>query len=135
MSEKKPGRGVLVVDDNVDIREILVDILKGRGYAAVGAENGLVALERLREVGFKPCVILLDLMMPIMDGRSFRAAQRSDPALADIPVLVMSAYHDLAAHVTDMAPAHVLEKPIDARHLLRLLEEICGAPVRPLAAA
>jgi CheY-like chemotaxis protein len=122
MSEKL-GSGVLVVDDNLDIREILVEILKARGYGAVGAANGLIALEKLREGSFKPCVILLDLMMPVMDGRSFRAVQRSDPALADIPVVVMSAYRDAAANVTDMAPARVLEKPVDARRLLVLLEE------------
>jgi CheY-like chemotaxis protein len=126
MSAKKPGSGVLVVDDNADIRELLVEILEGRGYSAVGAANGRIALEKLRDGGVKPCVILLDLMMPVMDGRSFRAAQRSDPALADIPVVVMSAYRDAAANVTDMTPAHVLEKPIDARQLLLLVERFRG---------
>jgi CheY-like chemotaxis protein len=117
---------VLVVDDNRDIRELLVELLQDHDYLAIGAENGLVALDRLRVGDFRPRVILLDLMMPIMDGRAFRAAQRSDPGLDGIPVVVMSAYRNAAANVTDMAPAHVLEKPIDVRRLLLLLKGFCG---------
>jgi CheY-like chemotaxis protein len=117
--------GVLVVEDDTDIREILVELLQDHGYRAIGASNGLEALRRLRDDGLKPCLILLDLMMPVMDGATFRAEQQRDPALSDIPVVVLSAYRDAFANVDQMGVAHVLDKPVDLQIVLDLVAETC----------
>jgi CheY-like chemotaxis protein len=81
---------VLVVDDDHDVRAALVELLETEGYDVVAAANGRVALARLR-AGVRPCAIVLDLMMPIMDGWEFRAAQLGDADLRDIPVIILSA--------------------------------------------
>ena len=85
---------VLLVDDDVDIRQALAEVLADEGFTVHAAENGRVALDWLRNNGSngsRPCVVLLDLMMPVMDGRSFLAARDADPSLSAIPVLVISA--------------------------------------------
>ena len=81
-----PGIRVLIVDDDRDIREALGEILADDGFAVEAAWNGETALDRL-EAGFRPDVIILDLMMPVMDGLTFRELQRKHPALANIPVV------------------------------------------------
>jgi signal transduction histidine kinase len=88
--EASARRLVMVVDDDADIRELMVVTLQDRGYEVIEYSNGLDALVRLR-TPCKPDVIVLDLMMPIMDGWEFRVAQRRDPALAAIPVVALSA--------------------------------------------
>ncbi len=80
---------VLIVEDDVDIRETLHELLECAGYEASEAANGLEGLLAARLA--PPDLIVLDLMMPVMDGWQFRRAQRSDPALASIPVIVISA--------------------------------------------
>jgi CheY-like chemotaxis protein len=82
---------VMVVDDDALVRDTVIEILAEEGIAAVGARHGQEALARLRGDGVRPMVILLDLMMPVMNGWEFRAEQLSDPSLAAIPVVVMSA--------------------------------------------
>jgi CheY-like chemotaxis protein len=84
-------RTVMVVEDDALIREIVVQILACEGFATIVARNGAEALRRLREEHVHPALILLDLMMPVMNGQQFRAEQLKDPALAGIPVVVMSA--------------------------------------------
>lgn len=81
---------VLIVDDDRDIRETLGELLTEEGFAIEAAWNGETALNRL-EAGFRPDVIVLDVMMPGMDGLTFRALQRSHPALATIPVIGLTA--------------------------------------------
>src|SRR5262245_23155992 len=81
---------VLVVDDDEEIRNALTEFLSDEGYGVVSASNGREALASLRE-GVHPSVILLDLMMPVMDGWDFRAEQLRDPGLRDIPVVVITA--------------------------------------------
>src|SRR5205085_12014163 len=88
------GRRVLVVEDDHDVREALVEALEASDYHPMAAANGSEALQRLRSGSEPPCVILLDVMMPVMDGREFREEQRRDPALAEIPVVVLSAHGD-----------------------------------------
>jgi CheY-like chemotaxis protein len=127
MSKGTAACPILVVDDDADIRELLVEILQDHGHRTVGAENGLVALEKLRG-GFPACVILLDLMMPIMDGPSFRAAQQSDPRFSPIKVVVMSAQRSATMSLTALSPTHVLEKPFDMQHLLRVVDDCCQVP-------
>jgi CheY-like chemotaxis protein len=115
---------ILIVDDDVDLRETLISVLEDAGYDAIGAENGARALERLRGPGPRPCLIFLDLMMPIMDGQEFRERQLEDPALADIPVIVISAYRDVASRAAELALAH-LAKPIRIADLREQVHRIC----------
>src|SRR5919206_1695644 len=97
-----PDRGeVLVVEDDFAIRETLRELLEDEGYRVAWAANGKEALARLHERA--PRVILLDLMMPVMDGWEFRVAQQRDPALASIPVVVISADHGLEQKVSSLA--------------------------------
>src|SRR5690348_9563693 len=85
---------ILVVDDDVDTREILTLLFTTRGYIVDTAADGAQALRAARR-GPPPCVILLDLMMPVMDGETFRRAQLADAQLQDIPVLCISGRHDI----------------------------------------
>src|SRR3982750_3855302 len=85
----KPPPCVLIVEDDTDVREMMDLLLTSMGYRTVTAANGAVALERLRQD--RPCMVLLDLMMPVMTGWEFRERQLNDPLLASIPVLCMSA--------------------------------------------
>src|SRR3954470_23175677 len=87
---EKPDDTVLVVDDDQDIREALCDLLADAGYRAASVANGKEALIYLKS-GELPCVILLDLMMPVMDGWEFRRQQQGDPRLSKIPVVVITA--------------------------------------------
>ncbi len=80
---------VLVVDDDPDIRSALTSVLEVEGYSVVSATHGGEALEQLRTC--RPQLIVLDLMMPVMDGPTFMAAKNSDPTISAIPILVMTA--------------------------------------------
>ena len=114
---------ILVVDDEESIRETLVDILDEQGYAAVGATDGRDALRKLRASPGRWSLILLDLTMPVMDGRAFREEQRRDLALAPIPVIVLSAYRDIAEKAAELEVASYLSKPPSLPALLELLTQ------------
>jgi CheY-like chemotaxis protein len=121
-ADKRGCAGILVVEDDTDILHAVVQVLEDEGYAVRAAENGRVALAALREPGVPPpCVILLDLMMPVMDGWAFRAEQLRDPALAAIPVIVLTADGNAAEKATLLNGAGALRKPVE---LLTLLEAI-----------
>jgi CheY-like chemotaxis protein len=120
------GHRVLVVEDDLEIRETLIEVLGEHGYEVVGAADGQEALSALRAGGAQPCLILLDLMMPRMDGRAFREAQVADAALASIPVVVLSAYHDVAENARDMRAAEHLRKPVRLAELLRIMRQHCA---------
>ena len=81
---------VLLVDDDEAIREALTELLVCEGFAVHPAQNGKEALDWLHRNG-GPCVVVLDLMMPVMDGRTFLGIRRADPSLSKIPVLVATA--------------------------------------------
>jgi DNA-binding response OmpR family regulator len=115
------GRRILVVDDEVTIRDTLVGILGENGYAAVGATDGRDGLRKLRAARGAFDLILLDLTMPLLDGRGFREEQRRDPALAAIPVIVLSAFPDVAALAAELEVAAHLAKPLNLRALLALV--------------
>ena len=123
---------IMVVDDDEDIRASLIELIEDHGYEAVGAAHGRDALERLRGQEQTPCVILLDLMMPVMDGWEFRQQQRSDPALASIPVVVISAYRHRPS-VTELDAADYLNKPVQFDNLLEVVRRHC--PDAPDAAS
>ena len=81
-------KSVLIVDDDPDIRDVLADTLESKGFDVVTAANGADALTVLCDTGVRPSVILLDLMMPVMDGYGFLERWRRDPALASIPIAI-----------------------------------------------
>jgi CheY-like chemotaxis protein len=107
---------IFVVDDDQDIRDTLTELLQEEGYSVVRASHGGEALRMLRE-GPRPSLILLDLMMPVMDGWQFRAEQRKDPALASIPVVVISATGK-DEKVSTLGAVQFLKKPIRLEQLL-----------------
>jgi CheY-like chemotaxis protein len=119
---------VLLVDDDEDIREILGDILASAGCSYAGAGNGAEALELLMRV--KPRLILLDPNMPVMDGIQFRECQQRDPAIASIPTVVMSAVDRMKVRISQMAVERVLDKPVDLKSMLDLVQQYCGPPAR-----
>ena len=112
---------VLIVDDDADIRETLADVLRDAGYHVLGAANGDDALHQLRR-GARPNLILLNLMMPVMNGWEFRERQRQDPMLAAIPVVVISAYSRYTSDGADFDAAASLRKPLDITTLIEMVE-------------
>lgn len=115
---------VLVVEDEAPARAGMEQLLRASGYDAVGAANGQAALDLLRS-GIRARVIILDLMMPVMDGWAFRREQLRDPQLAHIPVIVLSALHH--GWVEGIPPT--LPKPIDVGRLLAELEDVLTPPI------
>ena len=114
---------VFVVEDDVDTRDMLGRFLELEGFEVELASNGKQALERL-SAGVHPCVILLDLMMPVMDGWQFRREQVRDRQLADIPVIVVSAAgKDRIAEIDANA---YLTKPVDLEQLLERVSQYCS---------
>jgi CheY-like chemotaxis protein len=118
---------VLVVDDDGDIREALRDVLEDSGYLVHTAADGREALVVLRR---EPHVslILLDIMMPVMDGWEFRAEQVHDAAIADIPVVVITAVGDADEKARAMAAAGALRKPVRLKDLLAAVAAFGSAP-------
>ena len=120
-----PLHQIFVVDDDEDIREGLMDFLEDHGYEPIGAADGKEALQLLGAAAQPPCVIILDLMMPVMDGRSFREAQLQDPQLSGIPVIVISAYKDGEDTARQISVADYLPKPLDLNALLEVVQSHC----------
>lgn len=115
---------VLVVEDEKDIRESLQQALEYEGYIVYAAENGKQGLEMLPHMP-RPGVILLDLMMPIMNGWEFANALHQDEKLSPIPVVVVSAFSDQAQTI----PAgKFMRKPIDLDALLNVVKQYCSSP-------
>lgn len=117
---------VLVVDDDPFIREVLVELLEDEGYSVTQATNGLEAMQTLQQHLNQPCLILLDLMMPRMNGWEFRAAQQQMPNLAAIPVVTISAHADLLQTIHRLDAAEHLSKPLDIDRLLAIVKRYCS---------
>jgi DNA-binding response OmpR family regulator len=118
---KKP---VLVIEDDADIRESMAEFLDFEGFEPHVASNGREALEILSKAKTLPAVILLDLMMPIMDGQQFRRKQQEDPRIAAIPVIIMSAAPDVSIKRLSLGAADCIKKPIDIDELASMLSRI-----------
>jgi CheY-like chemotaxis protein len=115
------GSWILVVDDDEDIRDVITILLEGRGYAAVGAFDGQDALDQLRERP-APSLILLDLMMPRLNGIDFAVALRARPGLADVPIVILSGDTRARETAASLRAAGCLNKPVDLRDLLAAVE-------------
>ncbi len=117
---------ILLVEDDVDIRIDLADLLRAEGYDVVTAANGKEALDWLHEDGHRVSLILLDLMMPVMNGWDFRARQLEEPALLSIPVVLLSGAGDVARHASALKTAGYLIKPLRLDSLLRVVSRLCN---------
>ena len=121
---------ILIVEDDDDIREALSQILELEGYTVREAANGREALDISSREPL-PSLILLDLMMPIMDGWQFRSEQMKDPSLAKVPVVVISADAGVHEKVASFGAASVLPKPISLDRLLQAIETFYPTPPAP----
>jgi CheY-like chemotaxis protein len=120
----RPERPILVVEDDPDSRWMLEELLKGEGYSAVVASHGEEALEVARE--HQPCLILLDLMMPVLDGRGFCREQAKDPEISEIPVIIVSAHPDASGIAEDLKAIGCVAKPILFEALLKQVNSYCA---------
>lgn len=118
------SRAVLLVEDDPDVREDLAYLLQQKGYSVDTAENGREALQRIQETG-APCIVILDLMMPVMDGWEFRAAMLKEPALREVPVVLVSGVADLTQDARLLKAADYLTKPVNLKRLYALVEQYC----------
>ena len=112
---------ILLVEDDFDVREALAETLRDEGYAVECAVDGAQALDYLR-AGARPGLILLDLMMPRMSGSEFRMAQKVDPQLADLPVVLISADGQMEEKARTLETHGAIKKPIDVDELLSTVE-------------
>lgn len=121
---RESTKTIFVVEDDLDIRESLIEILSEEGYVAMGFSDGLIALEHLKTAMKLPDIILLDAMMPRMDGGEFRKKQLEVPRLAAIPTVLITANgqaHDKLGHMFFKA---CLRKPLSLEELFSVLETI-----------
>lgn len=113
---------ILLVEDEAELREVLVELLQEEGHRVVQAENGKVALEYLRSHP-APDLVLLDFMMPIMDGKKFCEERLKDAELKKIPVALLTAATISAETIDEMQVLTVLAKPIDMDVFFKTIKE------------
>ena len=122
------ARRVLVVEDTPALRQLLVLALTDEGYAVHAAVHGVHALQVLETL--TPCLILLDLRMPVMDGRAFARAYRARDD-ADAHIIVMTAETPIGS-LNEISPVHIVRKPFDLEHILPIVDRwVEEHPPRP----
>lgn len=112
------AKKIFVVEDDEAIRDAIVELLESEDYAVEHAANGRVALNQILATAALPDLILLDLMMPVMDGFAFCEAKRKRPNLAAIPTIVMSADGNVKRKQTQTGATAYMKKPIDIDALI-----------------
>jgi CheY-like chemotaxis protein len=117
-------RALLLVEDDDDVRDAIAASLRDEGYVVAEAGNGRLALEWLQR-NADPCLVLLDLWMPVMSGFELRAKMVQDPRLAAVPLIVVSAAGDGKARAEEMGAIGYLRKPLDLPDLLATVERYC----------
>jgi two-component system, chemotaxis family, chemotaxis protein CheY len=120
--------GVLVVDDTDAIREIVVELLSDEGYRTAGAPHGKAALAYLASGPWLPRLILLDLMMPVMNGWQFAQALRAHSVYVSIPIILMSAGANVHEARRALNVVGAVPKPLDFDHLCALVRQCLGPP-------
>jgi CheY-like chemotaxis protein len=128
LNVERPASGVvLVVDDDDDLREAIKTVLRAVGHTVITASDGAEALAWLRRPEVHPCLVLLDLMMPGMNGFELRTVMTADPELSSIPVVVITGAGVLAERGADDLQADVLAKPIALPALVGTVKRYCVA--------
>ena len=115
---------ILLIDDQADVRESLELILQREGYSVETAANGREALNKLYG-GLRPCIILMDLMMPVMTGYEFRQEQMAHPEFSGIPLIVYSGATDMRENARHLQASAYAEKPIELDRLMGLVRHHC----------
>jgi CheY-like chemotaxis protein len=127
---------LLIVEDDVDVADMLAEIFATRGYKVIVAGNGQEALDRVRWSSFAPNVILLDLVMPVMDGLAFLKARKTEPLLANVPIIVTTTEPDVGPLPLDVYARFTkpvaLELLVDAVHVAREVTRVDGPERRDL---
>jgi CheY-like chemotaxis protein len=113
---------VLVVEDDENVRQVLIRLIGRAGYSVQGAADGREALTAMRIL--RPTVVLLDIQMPVMDGFEFRRQQLLEPTLASIPIICLTGAHD-PERIAFELKAHCLAKPLDLDKLLQEVATVC----------
>lgn len=122
---------LLIVEDDVDIRDSLLEVFAARGYRPIGAGDGAEAMKVATDRGVRPAAIVLDMAMPGMDGAEFLERQHEVPLLDGVPVVILTAQPDQVRHWSPTVRA-VLRKPLVLPDLLRLVQDLCNElAVRP----
>jgi CheY-like chemotaxis protein len=123
MTANKP---IMIIEDALDIQTVVRKFLEAEGFPTLCARNGLEALELLRSAEDLPAVILLDLMMPGMNGYEFRTVQRRDPRLSRIPVVVMTADGHIDDKAAMIEAQGCIKKPMNIDQLLEVATRYCS---------
>jgi CheY-like chemotaxis protein len=116
---------ILVVDDDLDIRELMTELLNERGFPAACVADGQEALAYLAAPGRQVCLILLDLMMPVMSGWELAEILQKDPVYSQIPLVIISADRDATTHGAALGARASLQKPIELEALLGVARQYC----------
>jgi CheY-like chemotaxis protein len=116
---------VLIVEDDRATREGLVQLLELEGYDSIAVGDGAAALRVLEEDRLIPCIILLDLMMPVLDGWEFRRRQLGNEAIASIPVVILTADPRAQRRAAELKAEKVLMKPLEPASLLESVARYC----------
>jgi CheY-like chemotaxis protein len=119
------GKQILIVDDDPDLGELLGEVLRTQGYRTALARNGREALALLKRE-HDACLVLLDLMMPVMNGWEFRAEQLRDPSIASIPVVAFSGDVNVERKAAALGAVTAIRKPVSLRELVTVVERTCG---------
>jgi CheY-like chemotaxis protein len=114
---------VLLVEDDFSLRSALMELLEEHGYVVLAAGNGLEALNMMTSGGVRPSVVVLDLLMPYVDGIEFRTMQRAIPSIAEIPVLVLTGNRGAVPTAERLAFRRILTKPVDTARLVEAIEQ------------
>jgi CheY-like chemotaxis protein len=117
---------VLVVDDEATIRDLIADALREADYEVQTAANGVEALTLMHR--WLPDVVVLDLMMPRLDGTGFTELLRVNPDFADLPVLLVTAAYGAEAAANHAGVRAWLSKPFELDHLVQMVEQLAGQP-------
>ena len=120
--------GILIVEDDLTIRETIKELLEMEGFSVATAQDGKEGIELLKTLA-PPCMILLDLMMPVMNGQEFLEALRKEActALCSIPIIVVSAVID-GAKAKELKVTDYIRKPINLDKLVSVTKQYCDAP-------
>ncbi|MBC8133265.1 MAG: response regulator [Deltaproteobacteria bacterium] len=126
-----PAPEILLVEDDRDIREAMAEVLEQEGYVVSLAKTGLDAVQHLETCRALPAAILLDLMMPIMDGWEFSSVKQGNPQWATVPIVIVSADANVSEKGQAVRAVAHLRKPIDIDQLLGILLTVVTPPAPP----